>query len=227
MIDRQVSVFSANAIVEQIGIALCRIRAGRPAKNFLLIGSNGEEKGIALCELGINASYDGHITMSIAVSKHCALPKMLIEPIRTALLQLGRMDAAGTQTKRCRRVLGSFITTIADRDDVDYSDFGLELGVADNGNLDSDLCDLLMAVGEACRECGTAAVLFVDDLHLVADKHLSALLGSFHRCAQRACPFLLVGIGLPQLTGQVARAKPYSERMFEYYWLNQHPKIRT
>lgn len=111
------------------------------------------------------------------------------------------METAGPQTERCRRILGSFITTIAGRCGEDYPDLGLELGVADNRNLDSDLRDLLLAVGETCRECGTATVLWVDDLHFVAGEQLSALLGAFHRCAQRASPVLLVGAGLPQLTG--------------------------
>ncbi len=219
MIDRTSPVSSANAIVEQIGIALRRVRAGRSAKNFLLAGQNGAGKTITLREISINAHTADFITINIAASEHSSLPCALIEPMYAALLQLRCMETAGPKTERCQRILGSFTTTVASDGGGNYPDLGLELGVADNRNLDGDLRDLLLAVGEACRECGTAAVLLVDDLHFVADEQLSALLGAFHQCAQRASSIILVGTGSPQLTGQVARVKPYSERMFELHQL--------
>ena len=37
-----------------------------------------------------------------------------------------------------------------------------------------------------------------------------------HRCAQQSLPVALFGAGLPQLPGQLGRAKSYAERLFEF-----------
>jgi hypothetical protein len=42
------------------------------------------------------------------------------------------------------------------------------------------------------------------------------LITALHRTAQRKLPIMLVGAGLPQLRGQVGRAKSYAERLFDF-----------
>ena len=45
---------------------------------------------------------------------------------------------------------------------------------------------------------------------------LAALITALHRTAQRRLPVVLVGAGLPQLRGQMGRAKSYAERLFDF-----------
>ena len=93
---------------------------------------------------------------------------------------------------------------------------GLEPGVADTGDLDADLISLFQAVGEAARERKTVLVLFIDELQYVAEPQLAALITALHRCAQLQLPVTLVGAGLPQLVGQMGKARSYAERLFEF-----------
>ena len=102
-------------------------------------------------------------------------------------------------------------------DDVAFSfDLEKEQGVADSGDLDSDLTMLLQVAGEAARARATALVLFVDEMQYVEERQLGALIAALHRAAQLSLPVALVGSGLPQLLGHVGAAKSYAERMFSF-----------
>jgi hypothetical protein len=46
---------------------------------------------------------------------------------------------------------------------------------------------------------------------------MGALSMAFHKLAQRPLPVAVVGAGLPPLPGQLRSAKPYAERLFEYF----------
>jgi hypothetical protein len=89
--------------------------------------------------------------------------------------------------------------------------------------LDADLISLFQVVGEAARENHTVLVLFVDELQYVPEEQLAALITALHRCAQRQLPVTLIGAGLPQLQGQMGRAKSYAERLFEFTPVKQLP----
>jgi hypothetical protein len=89
-----------------------------------------------------------------------------------------------------------------------------EVGVADNGDLESDLIDLIDLAGAAAAERNTALVLFIDELQYVAERELAALITALHRARQNERPITLVAAGLPQLAGQMGRAKSYAERLF-------------
>ncbi len=95
-------------------------------------------------------------------------------------------------------------------------DFDPEQGLADNGDLESDLQDLLEATGEAARKADTALVIFIDELQYVAEDELGALIMAMHRLAQRNLPVILVAAGLPQLPGRLGKAKSYAERLFDF-----------
>ena len=91
-----------------------------------------------------------------------------------------------------------------------------EPGLADSGDFEADLTDLIRATGEAARSAGTAVVLFVDELQYVVEDQLAALITALHAANQAQLPITLVGAGLPQLLGRMGRAKSYAERLFRF-----------
>lgn len=95
-------------------------------------------------------------------------------------------------------------------------DFDPEPGLADNGDLESDLTALLVQVGEAAKNAGTAVVIFIDELQYVGEPQLAALITALHRCMQLRLPLTLIGAGLPQLRARAGNAKSYAERLFDY-----------
>lgn len=100
-------------------------------------------------------------------------------------------------------------------------DFEPERGLADSGDLEADLTDLLEALGEAAQDRGTAVAVFIDELQYVPDDQLAALISALHRVSQHQLPLTIVAAGLPQLLGQTGRAKSYAERLFEFVPIGQ------
>ena len=95
-------------------------------------------------------------------------------------------------------------------------DFDPEPGLADNGDLETDLPDLLEVVGAAAKADGTCLALFVDEIQYVKEDELAALITALHRTSQRQLPIVMVGAGLPQVRGRMGQAKSYAERLFEF-----------
>jgi hypothetical protein len=67
-------------------------------------------------------------------------------------------------------------------------------------------------------------VLFIDELQYVAEPQLEALITALHDASQKRLPIALVAAGLPQLLGQMGKAKSYSERLFEYEMIDRLPR---
>ena len=134
------------------------------------------------------------------------------------MLRLSRNEKAKALAQKALRALAGFAKALKVKyQDIEVGyDFDPEPGLADNGDLEHDLQALIEAVGNAAREAETALVLFVDELQYVEEEQLEALITALHRAAQRRLPIVLVGAGLPQLRGQMGRAKSYAERLFDF-----------
>jgi len=188
-------------ILKQAQVALARIRQGRPAKSFILIGLRGVGKTVLLNEAQQLADKAGYQTIYIEAHEGKRLEELLVPEFRSVLLALDRMGAVSTAVKRGLRVLLSFVGKIK----VKYEglevgiDLEPETGVADSGDLETDLTQLMLAVGEAAQSRGTAVALIIDEIQYLEESELSALIMAIHRVTQKQLPVVLVGAGLPQL----------------------------
>jgi hypothetical protein len=147
-----------------------------------------------------------------------SLPALLAPALRSALLRLRRIDAAKEKLGHAMKALAGFVGALK----LKYADVELALdvepehGLADSGDLDTDLTDLIVSVAEAAAERGTAVVLFADELQYVPEDQLAALIMALHTANQAQLPVTMVAAGLPQLLGSMGRAKSYAERLFEF-----------
>lgn len=203
------------AVLEGVAVALDRIRNRRHAQSVILIGLRGVGKTVLLNEMRRAAEGEGIITVPIEAPEDQSLPAMLVPALRTALLKLDRGQAAMTLAKRGLGALARFVKVFKlSYGELEASiDLG-EIGVADNGDLESDLIDLIDLAGAAAGERGTALVLFIDELQYIEERELAALITALHRARQNERPISLVAAGLPQLAGQMGKAKSYAERLF-------------
>jgi len=99
----------------------------------------------------------------------------LIPSVRSALLKLNRIGAAGDLAKKTLRALGSFVGAMKiNYNDIEFGvDLGSEPGVADSGDLEHDLLDLFTELGRAAKEKHTAVVFFIDELQYVEEEELA------------------------------------------------------
>ena len=204
-------------LIERASIALDRIRAGRAARSVILYGLRGVGKTVLLNTIRHSAEADGMIAVAIEAPEGRSLPGLLLPALRTALLRLDRIKQAGVAVTRALRAIAGFAQLKLSYGDITVAlDVEAEPGLADSGDLDADLADLIEAIGEAARERSSAIVLFIDELQYVPEAQLAALISALHRTAQRSLPVTMVGAGLPPLLGQMGEAKSYAERLFEF-----------
>lgn len=204
-------------LLERNAIALDRIRAGRAARPSILYGLRGVGKTVLLSRLRDAAEAEGFTIVSLEAPEHRSLPGVLVPSLRAALLRLNRIKQATAGVTRALRALAGFAKLKVKYDDIEVAlDFEPEPGLADSGDLDSDLADLIIAAGEAARERVSAIVLVIDELQYVPEEQLAALISALHRANQRQVPVTMLAAGLPQLLGQMGRAKSYAERLFEF-----------
>lgn len=207
-----------DALLQQVDIAGQRVRAGRHAKSVLMIGLRGVGKTVLLDRMRDNAEAAGIHTLRIEAPEGRSLPAILAPQLRQALLRLSRSEQARELGRRALRALAGFAKALKVKyEDIEVGiDFDPEPGLADNGDLEHDLQALLEAAGRAARAGDTALLLFIDELQYVEEEQLASLITALHRCAQQQVPVMLVGAGLPQLPGQMGRAKSYAERLFDF-----------
>ena len=205
-------------IIEKAAVSLDRIRAGRATRGIIVYGLRGVGKTVLLTEIKLGAMERGIIPVNIEAPEDRSLPSILIPALRSALLRVSRKEAVKAKMSDALKALGSFAKAFKVKySDVEFSvDMASEAGVADSGDLEVDLADLLMAVGEAAKEADTAVVLFIDELQYIPEEQLAALISALHRTSQSQLPVTMVAAGLPQLVGQTGRAKSYAERLFEF-----------
>lgn len=208
-------------VLERASIALARAAQGLSSRGLLLVGLRGAGKTVLLNKIALEAEAEGYETCVIESPEGRSLPAVLAPALRVPLLRLERRKDARAKAKdvaaRALRVLGSFVQGMRLKyEDVEFRiDLGFEPGVADVGDIEVDLAALLQAVGEAAKAHETSVALFIDEMQYLDATQLGALIAALHRCAQLRLPVVLYGAGLPQLAGQLGKARSYAERMFE------------
>jgi hypothetical protein len=205
-------------IIERAAIALDRIREGRAARSFVFYGLRGVGKTVLLNKVRLDAEARGFAAVGIEAPEGRSLPALLAPALRAALLRLSRGDAMKAKLGDAMNALGNFARSLK----LKYGDIEVGIdaaaprGVADSGELELDLADLCIAIGEAAKERGTALVIAIDEIQYVPEEQLAALIAALHQVSQRQLPVTMLAAGLPQLVGQTGRAKSYAERLFEF-----------
>lgn len=158
----------------------------------------------------------GGVTVVLEAPEDQRLTQMLVPALRSVLFRLSASEKARALAQTALSGLRAFATVFKVK--VGDVEFGVKpsLGVADPGNLEHDLPELLALVSEAARAEGTFFALFIDEVQYLAANELSALIVAVHKLGQRALPFILFGAGLPQLIALTGEAKSYAERLFSF-----------
>lgn len=207
-------------ILDQTLITLARIKQGKSEKSFLLIGLRGTGKTVLLHAIATIAKKEQYQIIEVEIHEKKSLPALLLPELRRVLFALDAGEKIGNKVKRALRVLKSFVTGVKLTIKINEIDFGVgidsEKGVADSGDLEADLAQVFIALGEAAQERNTAIAIIIDELQYLNEDELSSLIMAMHKVSQKSLPIVLIGAGLPQLVGKAGRAKSYAERLFDY-----------
>mgnify|MGYP002672084114 FL=1 len=89
-------------------------------------------------------------------------------------------------------------------------------GIADTGDLQNDLTELLVHLGKVGQKINTGAILFIDEVQYLKDAEFEALMAAIHRCNQLGLPLVLIAAGLPKIAKIAGDIKSYAERLFKF-----------
>tara|TARA_R110000868_G_scaffold122160_2_gene323781 strand:- start:294 stop:1007 length:714 start_codon:yes stop_codon:yes gene_type:complete len=203
---------------ERVKVAIQRARIGRPAKSVIMVGLRGVGKAALLKQMFMDADAADIRSIFIEAPEKRSMLAILAPQLRMSLLCLSGVEAARDSAVRGLKALAGFAKGLKVRScDIELGiDYDPEPGLADNGDLESDLATLLTEIGITVRSAGTALVLFIDELQHVDEEELAALITALLRVSQLGLPVMLVGAGLPQLRGRAGNVRSYAERLFDY-----------
>ncbi|MEM6980291.1 MAG: ATP-binding protein [Planctomycetota bacterium] len=205
-------------LIESASIALDRIAGGLSARSMVLFGLRGVGKTVLLNHIRMAAEANGVYTVPIEAPEGRSLPAILLPSLRSSVIRVSRTAVAKAGLQKVLNGLASFAKAFKlTYEDIEFSvDLTPSEGVADSGDLENDLGELLTLLGQHAAQDNTVFCIFIDELQYVAEDQLAALITALHRVNQAQLPVTVFAAGLPQLLGQLGKAKSYAERLFDF-----------
>ena len=186
---------------------------------MIVTGLWGVGKTLLLGRFERTARAQNWVVLEREISKHDNLEfrRQIAASMRTALFDLSPKTRWTDRITRAAGVLKSFTLTV---DPSGVLTAGIDVdayeGLADRQDLQADLTDLLVAVGEAAQDVDRGVVLLFDEVQFFDTPQLEALIAAIHKTVQRGLPITMVGAGLPQIAELAGDAKSYAERLFKF-----------
>jgi hypothetical protein len=203
-------------IIEDATIAIRRAVQRRPNQSFMLLGLRGVGKTVLLVRLQEIAVENGHETSVIESPEGSGLLRLLAPQMAVALRRLSFVQSAQAAAFTALSALAAVVKTFK----VSIGEVAVSVdprpGLADSGDLETDLSELFACIGEAAAQAGRAWSLFVDEVQYLTSPELAALIVALHRSSQKRLPILFFGAGLPQTAALAGEAKSYAERLFVF-----------
>ena len=191
------------------------VKRGAAQRSLMLYGLRGVGKTVLLNEAERISETEGYVSEHLEMAEKDDFRRVMAKSCRKVLLKVSATEAIKDKCLSALRILKAFTLAVPDgpefRIDVDAA-----VGAADSGDLDSDLTDLMVALGEAAREREKHICFFVDEVQYLEEKEFGALIAASHRISQKACPVAFICAGLPQVAALSGDAKSYAERLFEF-----------
>lgn len=155
----------------------------------------------------IEALENGSFTGTISLYINKLLAKMSLKEAAKSYIEKAKSVAAAFQF--CYNQEGE--TSISINKDALQAK-----GISDTGNLQNDLTELLIHLGQVGAKIGTGAILFIDEIQYLKPVEFEALMAALHRCNQLALPVVVLAAGLPNISKIAGDIKSYAERLFRF-----------
>ncbi|MFZ0385558.1 MAG: ATP-binding protein [Solirubrobacteraceae bacterium] len=215
-----------DAEIKDFGVAFKRLAAGQSARSFVLDGLRGVGKTVVLNEADTVARAHGWVSSGVLeCNEDDDLPLLMARLCHRALRRLSTGRRVGAAAKRALGVLRAFTFAMDEHGAWRFNiDVEAVTGVADSGDAEADIVELLAEVGAAAAQHGSGAAFLLDELQFLGKRSLATLAAAMHGISQQNAPVLLIAAGLPQLPMMLKNAKPYTERLFDYRTIGSLPR---
>lgn len=205
-------------LLEAASIAVDRLAGQLNSRGMVFYGLRGVGKTVLLQQLRLNASAAGYVTVPIEAPENRSLPSILLPALRATVIKNSTGAAAKAKFRDFLGVLASFANAVKVKyDDVEVVlDVDPTVGIANSGDLESDLGSLFSELGRIAVDQATVVGIYIDELQYISKFELAALISALHQISQERLTVTLFAAGLPQLLGQLGKAKSYAERLFDF-----------
>ncbi len=201
---------------------MARAAAGRASQSLVLTGLRGVGKTVLLNDLARRARAGDWIVAQVEARLNAETddPSFRATLARSLNQSLRQVTGSWGLREKVRAALATFKAFSVKTDPSGSLAVGIDVeprsGRADTGSLELDLSELAFDLAASAADLGTGVVLFIDEMQDLSREELSAVCAAAHETGQRSAPFYVVGAGLPSLPGDLAEARSYAERLFEY-----------
>ena len=207
-----------------------RLAAGSYERSLIYSGLRGVGKTVLLMELDVLATEAGWATTD--VQEVGSQPDFRVTFARMAARVLREMSRRHRIKDRVERALGVVKAfSVAGPGGVVSLKLEVEAasGVADSGDPEQDLTDLVREIGEVAQTTGSGALFLIDEMHNLDSDSLAAICIAFQAVSRAGLPVAMAAAGLPDLQVRLMSAKPYADRLFQYHELGRlaEPAART
>lgn len=202
--------------VDDVRALVERLSGGGYERSIVYSGLRGVGKTVLLMEFDLVASEAGWATTD--VQEVGSQPDFRVTFARMAarlLRELSRRHRIRDRVERALGVVKAFSIAVPGAIQLKL-DVEAASGVADSGDPEQDLTELLLEIGDVARGTGSGALFLVDEMHNLDTSALAAICIAFQAMSRRGLPVALVGAGLPDLQVRLMAAKPYADRLFRY-----------
>ena len=207
--------------LENVQALVERLSGGGYERSLIYSGLRGVGKTVLLLEFDVLASEAGWATTD--VQEVGSQPDFRVTFARMAARLLREMSRRHRLKERVERALGvvkAFSVAVPGAVQLKL-DVEAASGVADSGDPEQDLTELLLEIGDVAQVSSSGALFLIDEMHNLDTPALAAICIAFQAISRRGLPVALVGAGLPDLQVRLMAAKPYADRLFEYHELGR------
>ena len=209
------------ADVEHMGVLIERLSGGGFERSLVYSGLRGVGKTVLLIEFDLLASEAGWATTD--VQEVGSQPDFRVTFARMAarlLREMSRRHRVRERIQRALSVVKAFSIAVPGAAQLKL-DVEAAPGKADSGDIEQDLGELLVEIGEVAASLRSGALFLIDEMHNLDTPALAAICIALQAISRRGLPVALIGAGLPDLQVRLIAAKPYADRLFQYHELGR------
>ncbi|KAB8288238.1 ATP-binding protein [Bifidobacterium avesanii] len=191
-------------------------------RGIMLYGLRGIGKTVLLLRMRSIAEQRHMATIKIEASADAGKTyDALFREIPMSIARIGKPDL--------REKVGGVFSHV---ESISFDFMGVKAGADFKGkeSFRTESYRLQLLIEGICRELRKAdsgLYLFVDELQEMNDGPLGDLITIQHEMGQQNLPFYIIGAGLPDLPGVLAKSRSYAERLFEYREIDKLDDIST
>ena len=207
--------------IENVQALVERLSSGGYERSLIYSGLRGVGKTVLLMEFDVLASEAGWATTD--VQEVGSQPDFRVTFARMAarlLREMSRKQRMRSRAERALSVVKAFSIAVPGAVQLKL-DVEPASGVADSGDPEQDLSELLTEIGAVAQSARSGALFLIDEMHNLDTPSLAAICIAFQAISRRGLPVALVGAGLPDLQVRLISAKPYADRLFQYHELGR------